>query len=938
MKTTHAIRRTLPSIIVLAISAVLTITGLAITSPTAQAVDKPKPMVHILDYLLISPKDNTNFISTDDLKALNKQVSDGWARMSRGVISEMKIGQVISAPNFPVATCPDVNFDAITAALGHSLDTYNGQPNGHTLVIVGGDGSLLSCHRGGGSYPGAGLSSGGIVSVAYATVSDATVIAHELGHSFGLAHAGTVSQLCNTDQWDGPFMTTTAVTDPRFCTVTYQDQYTDPYNIMGAVPIADSDLNGANKYDLGIIQPGAGLIQATPTANEQLFTLYDAHTQNPDLPQSIRMTVNDPGEVAGCANPVYNIDYDAALGGMRVFHDYTVNGCGTVTIDPDEGLHGTQAWTTLDASGKTRSYFLPGEYQTTASGKVQVKLVSIDKAAGTATISIRRTDSGGFSSLQITSANLAASTTIGAAGGTLIGKVTTNQATWSASINQSWATVTPSGKTGQRLMLSVPPNTSTQKRTLTMTVRAGTETRVFTVAQDAGNPSLTDDCGGGLTSYCTWNNPNTPISGTLETAGDTDWFKFTAPAAGMYQFNTNPTTQVMTADGNPTAAKQAFLDAGQTCFLQVGSGTTEAYTVTATFDSTGIAVTPVYMAVPDGQSRQTVTVRTNGNWTFSGMKWVTASPSSGTGTTNVELTIQSNPDPFIRGGWATFQTPNLKSATVNLYQSPSQAPVLSVDQPSLTVAATGETKSVEITSHGPWQLTLPNWVSAYPSWGNGKLAAQTVKLTIQPNNTGKTRTESVRITGIASGLVAYISITQPSTAVQEILTVAPDSLDIAAGGDTQPVQVTASGKWTATGPSWVTASPPSGSGNTSVNLTTTANTTGQPRTDYVTFTSGSKTATVRVTQPAQAQTPLTVSPTQVNFPAAGGTQKLQLTADRAWFAIPLISGTLDKRSGTGNATLTLTMPPNNSSYPRNQRIYFFAWGKMVTVVVTQAGR
>jgi len=52
MKLQH--HRALSSAIGLAMATVLTISGLATTSPAAQAVDKPTPMSHTIDYVLVS--------------------------------------------------------------------------------------------------------------------------------------------------------------------------------------------------------------------------------------------------------------------------------------------------------------------------------------------------------------------------------------------------------------------------------------------------------------------------------------------------------------------------------------------------------------------------------------------------------------------------------------------------------------------------------------------------------------------------------------------------------------------------------------------------------------------------------------------------------------------------------------------------------------------
>jgi len=827
-------------------------------------------------------------------------VSDAWARMSRGMIPEIKMGQVSTWPDYPGSLCSKMDADQLGNKLGYSPDVYYGLPNGRDLVILGApDPSLWGCGIEGQAWQtGTGLASGGLMDVRYSNATTTVwTITHELGHTFGLGHAGGLFANCNTDNWDGPF-TRTDASYPGFCNVNQNVEYGDRANIMGSNGTIDkADLNGHQKYVLGLIQPGAGLIEATASADEQLFTIHDLHTSDLDLPQAIRMTADDPDGSGPCAAPVYDIGYDPALGGVRVLRVRIANDCGGRTLYSTAPE--TISWMTPEPPNQLRRYFLPGESQLTSSGKVQIKVVRADPVAGTATVSIRRTDVPGFSSLQVTSRNLAASNPMAATGGTLIGVVTTNQAGWSATSDASWVTVTSSGTTGQRLILSAEQNTTTDKRTATVTVRAGTETRTYTVVQNPGDPSLAGDCGATPVSYCTIDDVNTEVSSSIETAGDTDWFKFTAPAAGTYRFSSsqapdNPvpslTVDLLTPDGRTLVdggawmngfTILAYLDAGQTCFLQVGSGSTGNYTVTATYSPRGIEVSPPYAELEAGQTHLTVTVRTGGDWEFKGGNWTTASPASGTGNTTVELTTEAHPTrtrietlPFTASGL---------TATLNIIIPAGTAGNLSVAPPSLSAAAGGDSQTVQITTDGAWQLTTPSWVSASQTSGTGSTP---VSLTIQENSTGQARTESVRVTG--SGREASVAITQPAKPKPvETLSVDPATIDAAATGDTQTVRITASGDWIITAPSmggtdWVTVSPLWGTGDTNVQITTKANTSGQPRTGYVTVTSGTMAATVTVTQPAR--TTLTLSTTAYNPGGGGGKTWVTVTSDSPWQA------------------------------------------------------
>ncbi|RRD69312.1 BACON domain-containing protein, partial [Tannerella forsythia] len=94
-----------------------------------------------------------------------------------------------------------------------------------------------------------------------------------------------------------------------------------------------------------------------------------------------------------------------------------------------------------------------------------------------------------------------------------------------------------------------------------------------------------------------------------------------------------------------------------------------------------------------------------------------------------------------------------------------------------------------------------------------------------------------------------IPTTGTETCGSSALTVSPATLSFVAAGETKPITVTASGAWTAvSSETWLTLSAGSGTGNGSVDATAAAYTGTTSRTAKVTFTAGSVTQEVNVTQ------------------------------------------------------------------------------------------
>ena len=89
----------------------------------------------------------------------------------------------------------------------------------------------------------------------------------------------------------------------------------------------------------------------------------------------------------------------------------------------------------------------------------------------------------------------------------------------------------------------------------------------------------------------------------------------------------------------------------------------------------------------------------------------------------------------------------------------------------------------------------------------------------------------------------------------------------------------------------------------------------------------------------QGDSPFSVTPTSVDFSAAGGTNTLIVTSDLSWTVSSDVTWlTLSKTSGTGDGTLTLTAESNSSAGNRSGEVTFVAGGTTYTVSISQKGR
>ena len=179
------------------------------------------------------------------------------------------------------------------------------------------------------------------------------------------------------------------------------------------------------------------------------------------------------------------------------------------------------------------------------------------------------------------------------------------------------------------------------------------------------------------------------------------------------------------------------------------------------------------------------------------------------------------------------------------------------------------------------------------------------------------------------------------------LSVSPTSVTLNSDGKaTASVSATEGLSWNvADVPSWLSVSPLTGTGNATLSLTAKEdNPSAEARSTTITLSTSSSTLRCQlvVTQPG-VQLQLNVSPTTVDFTAAGGTQTLTITSNTTWSILNNASfwlkcnNTTGKVEGEGNATITLTATENTTVNENSGELVISGAGKIISVQVSQAG-
>ncbi|MDR1799432.1 MAG: fibronectin type III domain-containing protein [Bifidobacteriaceae bacterium] len=235
------------------------------------------------------------------------------------------------------------------------------------------------------------------------------------------------------------------------------------------------------------------------------------------------------------------------------------------------------------------------------------------------------------------------------------------------------------------------------------------------------------------------------------------------------------------------------------------------------------------------------------------------------------------------------------------------------------------------SSSRPWI----NWYYASTDYGNEQPSNTMYSAVTVSQTSIQVKTYKVGTSATAGQLIDSFTITQPA---QSQLTLSQTSWGPQSAAETLNLGVTSNVAWSAavtSSTSWLTVANAKGSGNGTIQIKVTQNTSSKERTGTVTIGGqGVPTQTFTVTQQ-----PPTVNWGQATWtaPMAGGSITVAVTSNTSW----TISGTsswlsVSPTSGSGNGTVTVTAAAKTSTAKRSQTLSLKASGATTkTLVVTQ---
>lgn len=457
----------------------------------------------------------------------------------------------------------------------------------------------------------------------------------------------------------------------------------------------------------------------------------------------------------------------------------------------------------------------------------------------------------------------------------------TSTESWSVSESLGWASVSPAGGTGNgTVTVTVVANPNTVSRNGTITI--GGESHSLT--QQAAPPTVSI-------------NPITRIitSGArtydIDITANTSWsvtesipWLSVSPASGS-----GNATLTVTVQENPTTNQRSDT-------FTVG---TANHTTIQQGAPPIMEIDPTSKTVDAAAQSYQVAITSNTDWTVTeSLDWASVSPTSGSGDGTVTVTVTEH----TTVGSSRNGNIDIGGETHALTQDGVPA-VTEISPSSKNVDETGQTYDITVTSNTDWTVSESlNWVSVSPASGNGN---DTVTVTVSANASTSSRNGPIIIGGESHDL------TQDGAPAQTAIDIASNTVDPSA--QTYPIQVTSNTNWTATEAlDWVTLSPSSGTGDDTVTVSISENTSTNSRNGSLTIGGQSHDLTQQGV-PAV----FTLDPSENEVAPAATSYSIELTSNTGWTVVEALPwASVSPSSGFGNATLTVTVEANPTTVPR----------------------
>ena len=384
------------------------------------------------------------------------------------------------------------------------------------------------------------------------------------------------------------------------------------------------------------------------------------------------------------------------------------------------------------------------------------------------------------------------------------------------------------------------------------------------------------------------------------------------------------------------AAKENLANKTNTASIQLmRSGTTTTiFTIAATQTEAGVTGSADEIVFSVDGEMKTTSINAEASWTAYSYNssWISVTPASGSaGSKTLTITTTANNSSTARSGYVYVRIGTTDKLSIPISQ---EGISYTTSKSSLTLKSTSETVSFTIESNtsSNWSvISKPEWLEVKPASG-GK-GSTTIVVTPKDNPNTTSRSGSIILGRDGFSGNQTITVKQEGKSFAELV----NTMEFPTTSSQQSVTIETDGQWIATtSESWIHLSPMSGQGRGTLQISADENAGKEERTGKVTVTVGQTAQTINIIQVGRyinisSENQIKDSnPTTIQLTVASSLS-WTVTSDAAWL-------TVSPTSGTGNATLTLTVADNPSTKARSATISFATADETIALSFTQPGR
>ena len=315
------------------------------------------------------------------------------------------------------------------------------------------------------------------------------------------------------------------------------------------------------------------------------------------------------------------------------------------------------------------------------------------------------------------------------------------------------------------------------------------------------------------------------------------------------------------------------------------SGGTYYYTVSQNGINTDNFVDPVALIFPGTGGTNVFSINTTDTWRIVGKPgWISVSTTGGTGSATVTVTADTNMGYDRSGSIVIEDQTKSRTYVVSVMQQTGDVFMVARVNGSGDIPATGGLCYLEVTS--PNKAWTASTTDSFISLDKTGWSASTGLYVTFTSNTSTNRVATINFVDALGQTLTYTQSQAGSNASGGWVN--PGYVDFTASGgtaETQTVTVNTTDPWQVVArPGWVTITPSSGTGVTTVSIVANPYSGTEARTGTIVFydTTTMGTALVITNQEAPQGEMLAVSPSALRFDASGGTKTLTIISNTDW--------------------------------------------------------